>query len=66
MSNPADWSITDDAILGGFTANLIIRAPRGKSVDVSATLHGELRRKYLGIFSKAQFKTFTPQTYRVG
>jgi|SRR5208337_4140749 len=66
MSNPVNWLITDDAIQGGFTASLIIRTPKRIPVDVSAALHGELRRKYLGVFAKTQFKTFKSQTYGVG
>lgn len=66
MSNPVEWSVTDDAIQGGFTASVILRAPKGKAVDVSAALYGELRRKYLGIFAKARFKAFTPSNYRIG
>jgi hypothetical protein len=66
MSNPVEWSITDEAIQGGFSASAIVRAPKGRAVDVFATLYGELRRKYLGVFGKAQFKAFTPSTYRIG
>jgi hypothetical protein len=66
MCNPVVWSVTDDAIQGGFSASIIVRAPKRKAVNVSAVLYGELRRKVLGIFGKAHFKTFAPQTYQVG
>jgi hypothetical protein len=66
MSNPVVWSVTDDAMQGGFSASVIIRSPKGKPVNVSASLYGELRRRLLGLFEKAQFKTFEPRAYQVG
>lgn len=66
MSNPAEWSVTDDAIETGFSASLIVRAPKDKAVTISASLYGELREKILRVFSKTQFRTFAPHTYRVG
>jgi hypothetical protein len=56
LSNPVEWYVTDGDIQNGFTADVIIRAPRGASVQVSATVTFELRWPGpLGNVLKAQY-----------
>jgi hypothetical protein len=64
MSNPVHWYVTDSAIQNGFAPNAILRAPKGATVTVSATLIGELRHAGpFGRFFKTQFQPPQPRTY---
>ena len=58
LSNPVEWYVRDSAISEGFTAYLIVRAPKGAVVTVRAHLVCELRRPGpLGRILRASFRS---------
>jgi hypothetical protein len=58
LSNPVEWYVRDSSITEGFTAYLIVRAPKGAPLTVRAHLVCELRRPGpLGRILRASFRS---------
>lgn len=55
MSNRVQWYVTDDSIQKGFAPAAILRAPKGATVTLDATMAGELRFRGPRGWFKAQF-----------
>lgn len=66
MSSRVQWYVTDDSIQKGFTPAAILRAPKGVTVTVEATMAGELRARGVGGWFKTQFAQVQPHRYVLG
>ena len=62
MSSRVQWYVSDDSIQKGFAAAAILRAPKGTTVTVDATMAGELRFRGPRGWFKSQFAS--PQSHK--